>query len=290
MLDPTKSIENPDNLATLLSFTASEDEEWFYLTSVAIEARGARMIAQLLNLLSASQSDCTTEAISYLKVFTEDLHCVTTVLSRVRERCQPHVFYHDLRPFLNGTKDMAQEGLPRGVLLDNGTGFQQYHQYSGGSNAQSSLIQLFDVVLGIQHEPSAARFMEEMRQYMPGDHRRFVEQMTTVGSIRGFVKRHQQDYDLNQAYDFALEALRELRDVHLHIVTQYVVAQSSTPLATTSPSVMNRRAPSKTDCSKDQSAEKTEETSLGSLRGTGGTPLIQFLKSVRDSILGLERH
>ncbi|KAK1145512.1 tryptophan 2,3- dioxygenase [Aspergillus melleus] len=82
---------------------------------------------------------------------------------------------------------MSQGGLPRGVIFDDGTGSQEYRQYSGGSNAQNSLIQLFDIVLGIEHEPCADSFMEDMRQYMPGDHRRFLEDMAGTMS-RGTVK------------------------------------------------------------------------------------------------------
>ncbi|KAH8427068.1 indoleamine 2,3-dioxygenase [Aspergillus melleus] len=288
VLDPARSSEDPANLATLLTFTGTEDEEWFFLTSVAIEARGARMISQLLRILWAADQNDTKAATIQLQAFREDLRGVTTVLSRVRERCQPHVFYHHLRPFLNGTKNMSQEGLPRGVIFDDGTGFQEYRQYSGGSNAQSSLIQLFDIALGIEHEPSAGSFMEDMRQYMPGDHRRFLEDMTTVGNIRDYVAQNGQDEELEQMYGLALDALRELRDVHLHIVTQYIVAQSSTPLGDMDTSAVNRRT-DVASSTMNQPGGKSQTNSSGVLRGTGGTPLIQFLKKVRDGVVGIGR-
>lgn len=64
------------------------------------------------------------------------------------------VFYHQLRPLLAGSKNMATVGLPNGVFYDVGDGQGEWRQYSGGSNAQSSLIQLFDIALGIQHVAS----------------------------------------------------------------------------------------------------------------------------------------
>jgi Indoleamine 2,3-dioxygenase len=64
------------------------------------------------------------------------------------------VFYHQIRPLLAGSKNMAAAGLPNGVFYELGEGQGEWRQYSGGSNAQSSLVQLFDIALGIQHTAS----------------------------------------------------------------------------------------------------------------------------------------
>lgn len=48
---------------------------------------------------------------------------------------------------------MGHSGLPRGVFYDEGDGNGEWRHNSGGSNAQSSLIQFFDVVLGVEHGP-----------------------------------------------------------------------------------------------------------------------------------------
>ena len=57
--------------------------------------------------------------------------------------------------------------------------------YAGGSNAQSSLIQFLDILLGVKHYSTGERplpfkastgvgaengFMNEMRKYIPGNH------------------------------------------------------------------------------------------------------------------------
>ena len=46
---------------------------------------------------------------------------------------------------------MAVAGLPNGVFYDEGNGKGEWRQYSGGSNAQSSLIAFCDVVLRVEH-------------------------------------------------------------------------------------------------------------------------------------------
>ena len=277
IIDPERSSEDPDNLASLVTFTGSKDEEWFYLTSVAIEARGARTVSLMLKMLSAASSDDKEGVIRCLKMLTDELHGVGVLLSQMRGRCRPHVFYHRIRPFLNGSKNMAANGLPQGVIYDDGSGSQVYRQYCGGSNAQSSLIQLFDMAMGVEHESSAVRFIIEMRQYMPGEHQRFMEKVAATGSVREYVKRHSSDGRLMDVYHGALGELRGLRDIHLRIVSQYIVAQSSRTMCTM-------------DCCKDRTREHSGDmsrepgTGKDMLRGTGGTPLVQFLKRVREGV------
>lgn len=73
------------------------------------------------------------------------------MLKRMHEKCAPEVFFHQLRPFFAGSKNMTAAGLPGGVFYDLGEGEGKWHHYSGGSNAQSSLIQTFDIFLGVNH-------------------------------------------------------------------------------------------------------------------------------------------
>ena len=79
------------------------------------------------------------------------------ILTRMYERCAPEVFYHRIRPFLAGSKNMANAGLPNGIFYDEGDGKGQWRQYNGGSNAQSSLIQFLDIVLGVEHSATGNR-------------------------------------------------------------------------------------------------------------------------------------
>lgn len=148
---PDHDISEPENLRTFLTFTGTDDESWFYLVSVAMEARGAPIFPRMLDAIQAARANDSVRVSEHLDCFTEVLKEVTVLLQRMYERCAPKVFYHSIRPFLAGSKNMAAAGLPNGVFYDEGNGKGQWRQYSGGSNAQSSLIQFFDVVLGVQH-------------------------------------------------------------------------------------------------------------------------------------------
>lgn len=288
------------NLACVNTFTGSMDEQWFYLVSVAIEACGAPSISLMLRAISAARFGDSEEVTECLQHFAEIISEVVSVLQRMNKHCDPHVFYHRIRPYLAGSKNMGDAGLPNGLMYDDGTGKKEYRQYGGGSNAQSSLIQFFDIALGIEHRPTGVgrndsstlssvedgvapkprhNFIHEMREYMPGPHRRFLEHVEAVANIREFVKTRQSDKALCSAYDGCLTELRMLRDKHIQIVSQYIIIKSRESRANSSP----RTGPPAMNLSTirydDNSPSKSPNKKL---RGTGGTALIPFLKQARD--------
>lgn len=165
-MDPDIDISQPDNLASLVTFTGTTDEEWFFCLSVAIEARGAQVVSMMLKAIDAVEEDDPQHVTEILNRFTECLEDLCGLLERMYEKCAPAVFYHKIRPFLAGSKNMAAAGLPKGVFYDLGDGIGEWLQYSGGSNAQSSLIQLFDIFLGVEHfsEGEAKSNMHQSKQ------------------------------------------------------------------------------------------------------------------------------
>jgi indoleamine 2,3-dioxygenase len=286
-LFPEDPIDTLENLSTLHTYTGSLDEQWFYLISVAIEARGAPAIPMMLDAIEAARQNDTLVVTECLRSMAERLDEIGSLIQRMYENCDPHVFYHRIRPFLAGSKNMGEAGLPNGVLWDTGVGQQQYVQYAGSSNAQSSIIQFFDIVLGIEHLPTGERasdhssssdseastpppndFLKEMRNYMPGPHRRFLEHVERIANIRAFVLENSHDRALTTAYDACLAMLRALRDKHIQIVTRYIILKS-------------RESRSGSRSLSPQSA-KVKRSKIEKGRGTGGTALLPFLKQARD--------
>lgn len=284
-----EDIDNLENLSTLQTFTGSIDESWFYLVSVAIEARGAPILSLMLIAMEAVRNDDPETVIRCLQGFAERLTDLTNILQRMHESCHPTVFYHRIRPFLAGSKNMAEAGLPHGVIYDDGTGDETYRQYSGGSNAQSSLIQFFDIVLGIEHRPTGQKpsdgdtqasqkhnFIGEMRKYMPGRHAEFLEDVSQVANIRQYVQTHQQNQQLCLAYDACLAMLSAFRDKHIAIVTRYIITPSREMRARS-----RSRSPEQTR-DRMNLAVASRKNHGQNQKGTGGTALIPFLKQARD--------
>ncbi|MCJ1243213.1 hypothetical protein MMC30_000410 [Trapelia coarctata] len=298
---PDEPIDSLENLATLSTFTGSLDESWFYLVSVAIEARGGPIIPLMLNAIAAARVRDSRAVTECLHTFAERLDELGSVLVRMYESCDPHVFYHRIRPFLAGSKNMADAGLPNGVIYEDGSGIESYRQYGGGSNAQSSLIQFFDIVLGVEHRPTGERrnesseseaegtappsrhnFIHDMRSYMPGPHRRFLEHVENVANIREYVESHRSNRSLSIAYDACLAMLRALRDKHIQMVSRYIIVKSR-ETRSHSRSISPRSAPPPVNLANGSKSDfKNDQPSSKKLRGTGGTALIPFLKQARD--------
>ena len=299
-----------DNLATLYTFTGSLDESWFYLISAAIEAKGGPAICLGLNAIQAAREGHTEAVILCLQGLAASIEQVGALLLRMYENCDPHVFYHQIRPYLAGSKNMADAGLPYGVIYDDYTGHETYRQYGGASAAESSLIQYFDIILGVEHYPTGEtpnksseaqtaatlkrqHVLAEMRNYMPQSHRRFLEDLEQVSNIRNYVQKLQPpDYRLTAAYDAAITSLRDFRNKHIQLVSRYIIIKSRE--ATREKQYNNALHPTKdghqakniaTAATKhsaekmmglDRKAEEKGQT------GTGGTALMPFLKQSRD--------
>ncbi|KAK1752295.1 Indoleamine 2,3-dioxygenase [Echria macrotheca] len=305
-----EDIDNLENLATLNTFTGSIDESWFYLVSVAMEARGAPIVPLMLDAIAAARENDAVTVTRCLSTFAERLDDLTALLQRMHESCDPTIFYNRIRPFLAGSKNMAEAGLPNGVIYEDGSGTETYRQYAGGSNAQSSLIQFFDIILGIEHRPTGEKrdsaeseragrapapkhnFIMEMRRYMPGPHARFLGDVQAVANIRDFVEARRSNRTLSLAYDACLSMLSNLRDKHIAIVTRYIVLPSREVRARSrsrSPEATRRRVNLATASRQPQgiaydarSAAQQDSAKQSNLKGTGGTALISFLKQARD--------
>jgi indoleamine 2,3-dioxygenase len=330
-------IDNLENIFTLNTFTGSLDESWFYLVSTAIEARGAPIIPLMLSAVAAARYNDSETVTECLRGFAERLDELGTLLVKMYENCDPHVFYNRIRPYLAGSKNMVDAGLPNGVIFDTGSGNDTYVQYSGGSNAQSSIIQFFDLILGVEHRPTGDRgpsnhhhndtssasesegpakpplgtashnFILEMRKYMPGPHRRFLEHIERVANIREYVFEHRDNRALSTAFDACLAMLRAFRDKHIQMVSRYIIVKSRESRShsrSTSPPVP-QHLPRRMNLAVGSSAKVASSTAHHSrqdhgslpsspeshrrpsniprkLRGTGGTALIPFLKQARD--------
>ncbi|KAJ1960682.1 tryptophan 2,3- dioxygenase [Dipsacomyces acuminosporus] len=317
MLDPeAEDPLDPDNLSTLFTFTGSTDESWFHLISTAVEAKGARAVSAILDGIRAAEEDDIAGLTVSLSEIASSLQDANVVLERVYERCDPYVFYWRIREFIAGWENMAEAGLPHGVLYEGVDDVDassledlsslagKFRKYPGGSAAQTPLMQALDIALGIKHYPTGDKgtqttvdearlrlanagvpepppanpYLIRMRDYMPGGHRRFLEDLASVCTIREYVllacsdttlERNAEDdqlkVSLRLAYNKCVALLKEFRDKHIMIVTRYIVTPA-------------KKGPSLPQYSAKKSGDNDEATA----KGTGGTDAIKFLKQLRN--------
>ncbi|KAM0716420.1 hypothetical protein Q7P37_007865 [Cladosporium fusiforme] len=266
----------PDNMTALHTVTGTDDESWFFIISNAMEARAGPIITGMLEAMEAVEQNDSVTVIDSLQNLRQSITEIGKLLERMDERCNPQVFYHEIRPYLAGSMSMEGAGLPRGVYYDEGNGKGSWRKYRGGSNGQSSLLQFFDAVLGVKHERCGG-FHAEMREYMPGPHARFLNDIEAIANIRGYVDSHSKNVELLSAYNDAVASLSGFRDMHIQLVTRYIIL----------PSRMSK--PRQDGGRKDLATSTTElvsgKHSMKELVGTGGTKLIPFLRDSRDETL-----
>jgi len=217
-----------------------------------------------------------TRYLSRLAIVIADL---ASLLMAVRDHCDPHVFYHEIRPWFNGGNSHKHGWIYEGVSEAEA---ETIKALGGPSAGQSSLIHALDVFLGVDHSGTAppksvpilvptpnttatssgdSTFLSRQQQYMPRHHRAFLQHLASSHSLRQLIHSNKDNKDLSQAYDSAVEALKKFRDGHIRIATLYIVNQAKS------------------------SASGTVGAQAGPIRGTGGTALVPFLKEARDNTL-----
>lgn len=283
-----EDVSKPEDLTTLFTFTDSESESWFLLISVAMEAKATGISQTIMGALEAAKTRNYSVISDALREITSFINSAGKLLERMYEKCDPMTFYHRVRPFLAGSKNMAAAGLPQGLFYDEGDGKGQWRQLQGGSNGQSCLIQLLDVVLGIEHNSNCVAdqksFHHEAREYMPGPHRRFLLHVAELCNIRELAMlpegevasaEHQR---VRTAYLAAVDQLCEFRSIHIQIVTRYIILPSKQPLKGDS----RQNLASPVSYGMKNAANDT-------MIGTGGTRVISFLKQTRDETFNAKK-
>jgi len=214
-INPEGPIEL-ENLRTVQNFLGGQDEEWFFLTTVAIESLGAPALSAVLEGLEAAASSDNKKFVDALERITKSIYNCTNVLDRIPEKCAPHIFYSQIRPFLAG---WPEEGIIYEGVSD------EPKVYIGGSAAQSSLLQSIDAAMGIFHpHADSGPFLKKMRKYMPLAHRKFIEYLETQLSLKKYVEQN-ESRELNDVLNRCINTLDGFRKKHMQIAVHYILDQ-----------------------------------------------------------------
>ncbi|XP_032085842.1 indoleamine 2,3-dioxygenase 2 isoform X1 [Thamnophis elegans] len=247
-----------ENLEPIVTFPGGTSTVGFILVSLLTEkvaAPGLKAIAKAVNGLLQPDDQILAEA---LQEVTNTLQEMTKTLKKMHDYVDPSVFYGVTRIFFSGWKD--NPALPEGLLYEGLC--EQPLAYSGGSAAQSSTLHAFDELLGIQHQKESAAFLHRMRKYMPPHHQAFIEEIRSVPRLKDHVLSS-GNQDLQTLYNKCVAALSELRTYHITMVTKYIL-------------IAAKKA-------KNNVSQTTSPPSFLEGVGTGGSRILKFLKSVRDT-------
>jgi indoleamine 2,3-dioxygenase len=257
-LDKTKPIQL-DNIVLLQNFLGGMDEEWFVVVHIQIEREAGPGLAGLLRAMKGAAEDKESEVLLGLTALASAQKAMRATLLRMKERCDPYVYYNRVRPYIHGWKNSPS--LPNGLAYE---GVEPYagkpQQFRGETGAQSTIVPCLDAGLGIAHAPDPLTlYLQEMRDYMPPRHRAFLQTLETATDdlgrplLAGYVRdRKLRTPDLWAAYSACVELLANFREIHIGYADSYIHRQHQ--------------------------SHASNPTAVG----TGGTPFMQYLQKHLD--------
>jgi indoleamine 2,3-dioxygenase len=222
------------NLVCLHNFSGGQDEEWFRVVHVAIEARAGDALARLADAQAAAAVGDADATHAGLVRIADALRGMRSILARMTERCDPSIYYNRVRWPMAGWR--GNDALPHGLLYE-GVGDTAPRQYYGETGAQSSVVPAFDAALGIEHggmmDAAAAAadasksawlsaYLRDMRAHMPREHRAFLAAREAEPSLRGAALASGAGSALRGAYDDAVAELTAFRGQHKAFAASYI--------------------------------------------------------------------
>lgn len=249
-LDPAGGV-TLDNIATIQNFYGGVDENWFILVHVEIEAKAGRALAAIPALLDAVDAQDRAGVVAGLSAIRGAWELINPVFDRMPERCDPYIYYHRVRPYIHGWK--GNPALPEGLIYEGVAAYGGKPQaFRGQTGSQSSIVPTMDALLGIAHENDPLReYLDELHQYRPPRHRKFIEDVGARSTLRAFVAAS-GDAEMIGLYNDIIEHVQKFRTRHLEYAANYI----------------NKQA-------RDSEGNPVDI-------GTGGTPFMKYLKKHRD--------
>lgn len=249
-LDPAGDVA-VDNIHVIQNFYNGQDENWFIIIHIEIEAKAGRALAAIPGILDGIARDDLSVVKTQLAEVKAAWDAINPVFDKMVDRCDPYVYYLRVRPYIHGWK--GNPSLPEGLIYEGVEKFGGKPQlFCGQTGSQSSIVPTMDALLNIAHAPDPMRaYLEELHQYRPPKHRAFIETVRDTSTLREFVKSS-GDKALIELYNAVVTHVQNFRTRHLEYAASYIHKQA-------------RTAPS----------NPTEV-------GTGGTPFMEYLKKHRD--------
>ena len=240
-----------ENTRMIQHFLGGQDETWFVLIHIAIEAAAGEVLVRMPKVVDAVCKSDSESVRSLLEEMAEVWEGINRIFDKMPERCDPYIYFTRVRPFIHGWKD--NPALPDGLRYEGVVRFGDRGQaFRGQTGSQSSIVPAMDAMLGVghAHDPMKA-YLDELHIYRPPAHRRFIEDLRAESELRSFVERS-RDPALVHAYNSNVQAVADFRSRHLEYAASYINRQS-----------------------KDAAGNDIDI-------GTGGTPFMRYLKKHRD--------
>ncbi len=240
-----------ENIAMYQNFYGGADENWFVLVHVAIEAEAGVLLDNAARLVTVAKQGDEAEATRLLVEMDQAWERIYAHFGRMPERCDPYIYFHRVRPYINGWAN--NPALGGGLIYEGMDRYEGKPQaFRGQTGSQSSIVPAMDALFQVGHSDDPLRqFLDELHSYRPVQHRRFIEDLAAQSTLRAFVSGT-DNAELRAAFNACVEQSARFRTRHLEYAASYINKQAGS-IPGNDPDV-----------------------------GTGGTPFMKYLKKHRD--------
>ncbi|WP_271077835.1 indoleamine 2,3-dioxygenase [Aurantiacibacter sp. MUD61] len=241
-----------DNIYMYQNFAGGDDENWFVMIHVAIEAEAGVLLDNAARLVTVAKQGDEAEAERLLVEMDEAWERIYTHFARMTERCDPYVYFHRVRPYIHGWAN--NPALESGGLIYEGVEKlgEKPQALRGQTGSQSSIVPAMDALFQVGHSDDPLKhFLDELHAYRPVQHRKFIEDLAAQSTLRDFVGKSGKQ-SLKDAFNACLNQSARFRTRHLEYAASYINKQAGS-IVGNDPDV-----------------------------GTGGTPFMRYLKKHRD--------
>ena len=213
------------NIDTLQNFVHLYDEHWFILVHVEIEATAARILDAVATARAALEANASSLVDDSVEKIASAVADQVRVLRRIPEKMSPALYYKTFRPYIRFFEDVEYEAEVPGGRVAIGSAARLRMNFRGETGAQSSVMPLLVAFMKIPHRPSMlTNHLIDMRNYMPAEHRRLLETVELMPSVRRFASKH--------TYNAVLDAMAEFRSVHYGWAQEYINRWTDDPRGT----------------------------------------------------------
>ena len=240
-----------ENIYMVQNFLGGDDENWFVMIHVAIEAEAGVLLDNAARLITVAKHGDGAEAERLLVEMDQAWERIYGHFGRMTERCDPYIYFNRVRPYIHGWAN--NPALGEGLIYDGVDRFEGRPQaYRGQTGSQSSIVPTMDALFQVGHSDDPLKsFLDELHHYRPVPHRRFIEDVAEQSTLRQFVA-DAASQSLKDAFNACLNQTARFRTRHLEYAASYI----------------NKQAPKIAGNDPDV--------------GTGGTPFMKYLKKHRD--------
>jgi indoleamine 2,3-dioxygenase len=211
------------NIDTVQNFVHLYDEHWFILVHVEIEAIAARIFDAIARVQAAMDKSEGTSVNDALWAIAAAVNDEIRVLRRIPEKMDPKLYFRTFRPYIRFFENVSYEGMEAGGEAARSAPVQM--NFRGETGAQSSIMPTLVAFMKIPHKPSMlTNHLADMRNYMPAEHRRVIEAVQAMASIRDVADKH--------AFNAILDEMAEFRSIHYGWAQEYINRRTEDPRGT----------------------------------------------------------